>query len=158
MIFDVDYTRPFLGPAVASTARVNIVVADHVGDINVYDDRGGAGTIRHEDRLQSGNIQVANGRFLSWTLSQNVATQQATLTVASGKTDGSTYEIDQSYPNLSPSDPGFNPNTNPIVGLQVSDSQGNEGGISFDPGMNVTILTQGEATIHNSSPFKMTRV
>jgi len=29
---------------------------------------------------------VSNGRFLSWTFSQNVAT----LTVASGKTDGST--------------------------------------------------------------------
>ncbi len=40
----------------------------------------------------------------------------------------------------------------------MSDSQGNEGGISFDPGMNVTIPTQGGTTIHNTSPFKMTKI
>ena len=169
--FDVGYSVPSYGPSVASEAKVNIVVAEHSGDINVYDDRGGAGTFKAEDRLQSGTISVPYG-YLSWTLGSNVVTQKATFTVNSGKSDHSTYSIADRYLNASPGDPGYvadinaspgDPgyvaDSNPIIGLEVSDSGNDSGGPDFiawvDPTVkgDIKIVTTGGATFRNSTGF-----
>ncbi len=158
MIFDTDINNPSLGPTFHSGSQVKVILGEHTGDINVYDDRNaGTGGLTTEDRLESGTITVADDRFLTYTLSRNVVTQQATFTITSGKTDKATYFIAPHYLNLSPGDPGYNPNSNPIVGLDVSDSQGNSGGVTFDQGTNVSIITQGGATFKNSSPFTVTK-
>ena len=155
IIFDVDISKPANGPAVKSTAKINVVVGENKGsDIHVYNDGLVNATTTYTPRTQTGNISVSAGS-LGWTFTQNVVTQQATFTVASGKTDRATYSIASQTRNLRPSDPGYQADSNPVTGIVVSDSGNGQGGVSFTPGTVVTIKTSGGATWKNSSDFAM---
>jgi hypothetical protein len=151
MIFDTDIASPSYGPTIKAGSQVKVVVAETTGDIQVYDDRNaGTGGLTTEPRHETGTISVPYGS-LSWTFDQNIVTQTGTFKVASGANDHSTYWITTQHQDLSPGDPGYDPHNNPVVGLQVTDSGSDSGGVSFDPGMDITVSHSGGATFKTAS-------
>ena len=160
MVFDTDIASPSYGPSFTPGAQVKVVVAATGGDLTVYDDRNaGTGGLKTEDRHQTGNITVPHG-YLSWTLDENVVTQQAVFTLASGASDHATYHIEPQ--RLNPESTSTDP-SNPIIGLLVSDSGSDEGGPDFIDGIDPTqtksikIVTMGGANFVNDTPYTVSQ-
>ncbi len=151
IVFDVDYSQPFYGASVSNTAQVKVVLGATAGDLNVYDDRGGSNMLRTVNRHQTGSMSMGQNS-LSWTLDENVVTQQAVVNIQSSSKDKSVYNINPTYLNLSPGDPGYVANSNPITGLEVTDSGEDSGGVTVEQGMHITVNTTGGATFKNHMP------